>query len=213
MSFINKLMKLFKNMSNNRKGKFIVIYGINNLGKTTQVQKLVTKLKQEDEKVEYLKYPIYELEPSGKMINNYLREDNRYGLSARDVQIIYAFNRTQYEPYLLEKLESGISVVSEDYTGTGLAWGITTGVDEEFLKYINKHLLKEDIAFLFDGKRFTEAEESSHRHEANKDFMETAREVHLRLGQELSWEKINANRPEEEVHEEIWRRVKGVIGN
>lgn len=193
------------------KGKFIVFYGINNLGKSTQAQKLVERLKNEGEKAEYLKYPVYELEPSGKMINNYLREGNKYGLSAREAQIMYALNRTQYEHKLQEKLEAGINVVSEDYTGTGLAWGITTGVDEEFLKYINKHLLREDLAFLFDGDRFLEAQEKTHKHESNDGFMEKAREVHLRLGREMGWEKINANQSIEEIHEEIWERVKKII--
>lgn len=192
-------------------GKFIVFYGINNLGKSTQAQKLVERLKNEDKKAEYLKYPIYELEPSGRMINNYLREGNKYGLSAREAQIIYTLNRTQYESKLKQKLEAGINVISEDYTGTGLAWGITTGVDEEFLKYINKHLLKEDLAFLFDGERFMEAQEKTHKHESNDGFMEKAREVHSRLGRELDWTTINANQDIEEIHEKIWEKVKKIV--
>lgn len=194
-------------METGEKGKFIVIYGINNLGKTTQAQKLVTRLQQEGEKAEYLKYPIYELEPSGKMINNYLRENNKYGLSAKEAQIMYAFNRTQYEPQLLEKLESEINIVAEDYTGTGLVWGITTEIDENFLRYINKYLLKEDISLLFDGDRFTEAQEDTHKHESNKDFMERARQIHLRLGEELNWNIIDANRSIEEIHENLYNIV------
>jgi len=192
-------------------GKFIVFYGINNLGKSTQAQKLVQRLQNEGHRAEYLKYPLYELEPSGPMINNYLREGNKYGLSAREVQIMYALNRTQYEHKLQEKLQAGINIVSEDYTGTGLAWGISTGVDEEFLKYINIHLLSEDLAFLFDGDRFLEAQEKTHKHESNNGFMEKAREVHLRLGRELGWKNINANQSIEEIHEEIWERVKKVV--
>lgn len=192
-------------------GKFIVFYGINNLGKSTQAQKLIERLKNEGKDAEYLKYPIYELEPSGRMINNYLREGNKYDLSAREAQIMYTLNRTQYEHKLREKLEAGINVISEDYTGTGLAWGITTGVDEEFLKYINKHLLQEDLAFLFDGDRFLGAQEKTHKHESNDGFMERAREVHLRLGRELGWEKINANQSIEEIHEMIWRKVKEIV--
>jgi len=52
-------------MDNNYPGKFIVLYGINNLGKTTQTRILVDKLKLHGLKAEYLKYPVYDLAPSG----------------------------------------------------------------------------------------------------------------------------------------------------
>ena len=134
-----------------KKGKFIVLYGINNLGKTTQAKLLVASLNKEGNKAEYLKYPIYDLEPSGPILNNYLRGGNIYNLSRRDVQFIYALNRTQYENELKNKLDRGINIVAEDYTGTGKAWGIGTGVDEKFLNDINAHLLKEDLGMLLDG--------------------------------------------------------------
>ncbi len=193
------------------KGKFIVFYGINNLGKSTQAFKLVEKLNQKGKRAEYLKYPVYDLDPSGLLINNYLREDNKFNLSRKEAQILYTMNRFQYEPILKEKLSQGINIISEDYTGTGLAWGITTGVEENFLKRINKKLLKEDLAFLFDGERFEESEEKNHKHETNGDFMKKARQIHLRLGQEYNWKKINANLSREEIHKQIFKEVNKII--
>ena len=52
------------------------------------------------------------------MINNYLREGNKYGLSAREIQMAYALNRTQFEPILTAKLAQGINIIAEDYVGT-----------------------------------------------------------------------------------------------
>ena len=43
----------------NKKGKFIVLYGNNNVGKSTQAKLLVEKLKEKGENVRYFKYPIY----------------------------------------------------------------------------------------------------------------------------------------------------------
>ncbi len=193
------------------KGKFIVLYGINNLGKSTQAKMLVERLKQEGHKAEYLKYPVYDLEPSGKLINEYLREGNPYNLSAREIQLMYVWNREQYEPTLREKLESGVHIISEDYVGTGLSWGIGTGVDEQFMKKINAHLFKEDIAFLFDGARFTEATENTHKHETNDELMEKVREIHARLGEEFEWIKIDANKSRQDIHETIWNRISNSI--
>jgi dUTP pyrophosphatase len=196
---------------NNQRGKFIVLYGINNLGKTTQAKMLVHKLITHGARAEYIKYPIYDLAPSGVVLNNYLRGGNFFNLSAREAQIFYAANRTQYEKELIKKLEAGITIIAEDYTGTGLAWGIGAGVDELFLKYINSHLLKENLAFLFDGERFTRATERGHKHETNNELLNEVRRVHLKLGKEFNWKKINANLSVEEIHQQLWSEILKII--
>jgi len=190
-----------------RQGKFIVLYGINNLGKTTQAEMLVQKFKNHNLKAEYIKYPIYDLAPSGVILNNYLRGENMHNLSPREAQIFYAKNRTQFEKILTDKLNEGINVVAEDYTGTGLAWGIGAGVNEMFLKYLNSHLLKEDLAFLFDGERFKEATEAGHKHETDDELMNKVRNAHLELGEEYGWIKINANLSIDEIHDYLWNEV------
>jgi dUTP pyrophosphatase len=193
------------------RGKLIVLYGINNLGKTTQAKMLVEKLKQTDIAAEYLKYPLYGLAPSGTLINNYLRQGNFYKLTPREAQIIYTLNRTQYEETLKQKLAQGIFIIAEDYTGTGLAWGIGADVDENFLKFINSHLLKEDLAILFDGSRFTSGIETNHRHEQNEELTNKVRVTHLHLAQERDWQIINANQTIEQVQAAVWKKVKKIL--
>ena len=187
---------------------FVVLYGINNLGKTTQAKLLVERLRKEGHKAEYIKYPIYDLEPTGPRLNVYLREGNPENLTPKQAQLLYIENRTAYEPTLKAKLDAGIHIVAEDYTGTGIAWGIGAGVDEAFLKEKNAHLLKEYLAFLFEGKRFTDATEAGHTHETNETLLEKVRIAHTKLGAELGWQTINANRPMEEINAEIWTHVQ-----
>lgn len=194
-----------------KRGKFIVLYGINNLGKTTQAKLLVKNLKKNRHKAEYLKYPIYSLEPSGPILNNFLRGGNKHKLSRRDAQFIYALNRTQYEDRLIKKLNSGINVVAEDYTGTGLAWGIGSGVNENFLNNVNAHLLKEDLGILFDGKRFINSIEKKHKHENDNKLINKVRKTHLYLGKKGKWQKINANLPIEKIEKIVWNKVKKII--
>jgi len=194
-----------------KKGLFVVLHGINNLGKTTQAKLLVEKLQSEGHKAEYMKYPVYDLDPSGKILNNYLREGNKYNLAPREIQTIYALNRTQYESTLKEKLESGVNIIAEDYTGTGICWGIGAGVDEEYLKLINSHLLKEDLDFLFDGERFTESTEKNHKHETDEELLEKVRQAHLRIGEELDWKKINANLTIPEIHAILWEEINHAL--
>lgn len=189
-----------------KKGLFIVIYGVNNLGKTTQVKLLIARMKKEGYKAEYLKYPIYDLAPFGPILNDYLRSGNPYNFSPLEIQTIYALNRYQFESELRKKINQGINVVAEDYIGTGLAWGIGAGVRENFLKELNAPLLKENLAFLLYGKRFKEAIENGHHHEENEELTEKVRLAHEKLATELGWIKINANQPIEQVAEEIWNK-------
>jgi thymidylate kinase len=195
----------------NKRGKFIVLYGINNLGKTTQAELIVKKLNSQDIKAEYFKYPIYEIEPSGQLINNYLRGGNRYGLNAREIQIIYCLNKTQFEKTLEEKLAAGINIIAEDYVGTGLAWGIGTGVDESFLKELNSHLLKEDLAFLFDGERFIASRESNHKFETNDELILKVKKIHSELGEKFGWIKINANLSIEEINNKLFQEITKIL--
>ena len=194
-----------------KKGKLIVFYGTNNLGKSTQAKILIEKLKEKNIEAEYLKYPIYDLEPSGPVLNNYLRNGNPYNLSAREAQIIYCLNRTQYQKELEKKLDSGINIIAEDYTGTGIAWGRGAGVEQEFLENINSHLLKEDIALLFDGERFKEAVEKNHKHEQNDEFSQKVRQIHLDLGKKYNWEIVNANLSIEEISDIIFKKIIKIV--
>ena len=157
--------------------------------------------------VVYYKYPFYDL-PSGKILNSYLREGNPFNLTPREVQTIYAFNRQESQHILKDLLDSGIDVIAEDYAGTGICWGIGAGVDKKYLELINYGLIREDLAFLFDGERFKEATEKGHKHETDEDLLEKVRQAHLKIGEERGWIKVNANLTIDKIHGIIWEEIK-----
>ena len=193
--------------SEKNKGKFIVLYGNNNVGKSTQAKLLVEWFKQQGKAVYYLKYPIYDLAPSGYMVTAYLREDNPYNLSPREIQIIYALNRTQYEKELIQLLEDGVTVIAEDYTGTGIAWGISGGVEKKFLIEVNQHLLKEDTSLFLEGKRHLVGKEDKHVHEQDDERMEKMNQIFDELAEEFNWTRISARGSIEEVHERLRKSI------
>lgn len=191
-----------------RKGKFIVIYGINNLGKTTQAKLLVKNLRENGLKVEYVKYPVYNLEPAGPLINSYLRKGNPYKFSAREVQLLHFIDRIKFEPVLEKKLKKGINIVAEDYFGTGVCWGIGGGVNKSLLFHLYKFVKKEDLVFLFDGKRFRNSIEEGHRNETDSKLINRVRKAHLMAGKKYGWKKISANLPVEKIEKEVWSITK-----
>ena len=187
-------------------GKFIVLYGINNLGKTCQAKRLVRALKDLGYKAEYLKYPIYDLNPTGLMINDYFRNDNPDNLGLREVQMLCTQNRQHFQNELIKKLKEGVWVISEDYTGTSLGWGGKENKD--FLERLNSALVKEDISILFDGERFASGIEMGHKHENDDRRILMVRGDFLDLAREKHWHVVQVNQTKDEVFEQVKNILK-----
>lgn len=191
-----------------KKGKFVVLYGINNVGKSTQCKKIVHKLATKKISSVYKKYADYGINPSGKILSDYLRKGNPWNLSPREFQLFQVINRMQVEPQLNYWLNKGIWVIAEDYAGTGIAWGMGAEVSEAFLEYSNSHLLKEDLAILLDGERFDSGIEKGHKHEQDHALTEKVREIHLYLSRKKGWPVVDANQQEEKVFNDIWSHIE-----
>jgi dTMP kinase len=194
-----------------KKGKMITIYGINGIGKTTQVELLVKYLQANGKRASRLKYPIYNLEPEGPFIYKYLRDPKfrkKNEISTDGLQLKYAQNRKRYEKELKKRLNAGEWIVAEDYIGTGLAWGMTWGGDLEYLEKINKNLLRSDFSILMHGHRFSTAIEKDHRNEMEAERIKICKNFHLLLAEKYGWQIVNANQSINKVQTEIRKKIK-----
>lgn len=174
---------------------------------------LVDHLNKKNIRAEYLKYAVYDLAPAGKLINEYLRGGNPHDFSPRELQLLHYIDRISFEPTLKQKLNSGINIIAEDYFGTAVAWGAGAGVDRKLLEYLYSFVLKEDLAILFDGERFTISVEKNHKHENDAALLARVRQVHLELGKKYKWKKISANQPIEKIHQIIVKIVQDFFHN
>ncbi len=184
------------------RGKIVVIYGSNNLGKSAQLELLENLWQEVGRPYRRIKYPMYGLEPTGPIINAVLREGLEMG--EEEFQALCAQNRRDFQPKLLELREKGIDFIIEDYKGTGMVWGLVKGVRREFLDEINSDLVEPDVAICLDGERFPASIERGHRHEAaGEEVWERSRRFHAELAAEFGWEIVDANLSMERVHEAI----------
>lgn len=204
---LSSMSKKTENTTHGR-GRLIVLYGINNIGKTTQAKLLVQYLQKCGIPAEYLKYPIYHMSPTGPEINALLRGGKKFHITEEAFQALYAKNRRDYQPHLIEKLKKGIFIVAEDYIGTGIAWGITKGVDRKILEKQNRQLISEDIAILLDGEQFSSGREPKHLHESDSKLIQTCREIHRQLAKRYHWSLVNANQSIHQVHRDILKIIK-----
>ncbi len=208
MSDLNGFLNTLPN-----RGEFIVIYGANNLGKSTQIRRLAKRFVEEGKQILLMKYALYDLEPTGPLLNKILRHpeelDKKY--AEEEIQEIYAQNRREFQETLVSVLNAGITVLAEDYTGTGIAWGMTRGLSVERLEEINKGLVEPDIAILLDGERFDTGKEKGHRNEDSGDeIWEKNRQIHLDLASRYGWHKVNANGSVGEVEEKILKVIDSI---
>lgn len=197
-----------------KKGKFIAVYGINGIGKTTQVEILVKYLQSKGLKASRLKYPIYNLEPEGPFIYKYLRDPQfraKNELTTDELQQKYADNRKRYEKELKKRLGKGEWIVAEDYTGTGIAWGLTWGGNLEYLEKINKNLFPADFSILMHGERFNTAIEKDHRNEMEAERIKICKNFHLLLAEKYGWKIVNANQSIEKVQKDMKNIVNKII--
>lgn len=190
------------------KGKFITIYGINNIGKSTQAKLLVERLTKEGYKAKYVKYPVYDLAPTGPFLNKVLRGDGEQKIPEDELQLWFILNRYQFEPQIKEWLKEGYIVVAEDYIGTGIAWGTAKGLDKNWLKNANKYLLKEDFSIMLEGKRDLRAQEKNHVHEQNDLLVEKCTRVHEELAEEFGWKKVRVQEKIEDTAEDMWEAIR-----
>lgn len=168
---------------------FVTLYGINNIGKSTQAQMLVDHFQKTGLKVKYLKFPIYDLSPSGVFLHTVLRSKVQT-ITEAELQMWFALNRYQFENHLKDFKQNYDLVVAEDYTGTALAWGTAKGESLEWLEQINSKLIKEDLAILIDGQRSTDSIEKGHIHENANDLIDKTKKVLLDLADKKNWHII-----------------------
>lgn len=189
----------------------ITLYGINNIGKTTQTKRLVEALKARGYDAVRVKYPVYDVKPSGVYLNEVLRLGGAQKISEEELQLWFVLNRYQFQPTLKSWLDAGRIVVAEDYVGTGIAWGTAKGADMEWLEQMNRDLLKEDLAILMEGQRHTRAIEEGHLHEENTALIERCRTVHSTLADRYGWQRIQVQPSIEGTFGLLWELVESKL--
>jgi len=194
-------------------GKLITIMGVTNMGKTTQQKLLESRLESIGISFVSLKYPLYDLDPTGQRIHVYLKKGNPENLTPIDFQKLNVQNRFDFQERLEELVHQYQIVIAEMYVGTGIAYGIGDGIPKQDLIDWNQGLSIPDVSILLDGERFLESKEEGHIFEQDDEKTERIRKIHLELAKDFGWSIINANQSVEQVHEDILNIIKIEVKN
>lgn len=195
------------------RGRFIAFYGMNNLGKSTVIPGVIDFLTSKGIRVGFIKYPIYNLEPTGPRINAYLRGKNPEGLNPLEAQVLYYANRLGYQGELKRRLRNREWIVAEDYKGTGIAWGVIRSSSKDLsavlMERLNMGLWEPDLSILLDGERFRTGIENGHLHEdTSPEEWNKGRLIFQELSCKYGWRVLKSDQPEHDVLADAVRIVE-----
>ena len=219
-------------------GKLIVIEGTDGSGKSTQFKALTQRLQQEGNAFKTLVFPQYS-EPSSALIRMYL--GGEFGTHPSDVNAyaasaFYAVDRyASYKKDWGQWYEAGGLIVSDRYTTSNAVHQASKESPENqgaFLKWLYEFeydklgLPRPDLTIYLDVPtafteklmRHREAETNTHAdiHEQDLTYLATCRETGRAAAKFYGWNIIQCVKDDqmrsiEDIHEEIYRLVKGCL--
>ncbi|MGC8895192.1 MAG: dTMP kinase [Candidatus Bathyarchaeia archaeon] len=185
------------------KGCFICVEGLDGCGKTTQTKLLVRKLR----KIGYA--AVYTAEPSSGKIGRFIRKYCLHGekrVSAIVEALLFAADRFEHvKNEIIPALNEEKVVVSDRYVYSSLAYQGAAGLDLKWIKEINQHAIRPDLAIFVD----VEPDIAIKRLKSKKSVMEDletqkkVRSVYLDFVKSGELVKIDGNKSKTEVAEDI----------
>ena len=190
------------------KGLFIVLYGPSGVGKTKQLELLEDRLRKEGVAFKRVEYPVYDLSEAGPKLKRILWRRER-AMPEEQMQQLFAKNRQDFEPTLSGWLKSGVTVLAEDYKGTGMVWGVTRGLTMQRMEEINKDFREPDVSILIDGPRRLDLRSGEgHIYQTDEEEWYRARKNYLAMADKYGWIRVGGDAPILTVADRIWTVVK-----
>ena len=175
------------------RGVFIAIEGIDAAGKRTQASILRAWFGSKGMTTHALSFPAYET-TIGKEIRKFLEGGIDYPQQVR--AMLYAANRWEKKAELEAVLAKTDATIVDRYTGSNLAYGVSNGLDLEWLLKLEEGLPEPDLVLLLDASPTRLVPRRGDRkdsYERNISLQEKAREAYLNLAKRFGWSVIDAN--------------------
>jgi dTMP kinase len=199
--------KLRENGIVGRKGVFICVEGLDGCGKTTQTKLLVRRLRRKGLDA------VYTAEPSlgeiGKFIKRYCLHGKKRVSSIIEALLFAADRFEHVDSEVLPALKEKKIVVSDRYVYSSLAYQGAEGLDLNWIKKINEHAIRPDLAVFID----VEPTAVVKRLKQKKSVMETletqrkVRDVYMKFVEKDELVRINGNKSRQDVADTILQTV------
>eukprot|EP00397_Hematodinium_sp_SG-2012_P040179 GEMP01043979.1.p1 GENE.GEMP01043979.1~~GEMP01043979.1.p1 ORF type:complete len:214 (+),score=42.50 GEMP01043979.1:26-643(+) len=187
------------------RGKFIVLEGLDRSGKSTQSRLLMEALQKSGVKVKRVCFPD-RTTMLGQVINDYLQ--NKAELSDESIHLLFSANRWEVAASLEKDLREGITIVSDRYAFSGVAFTAAKGLDFNWCKNSDVGLPEPDAVFYLEAspdKTKARADFGDERYE-KLEFQQKVKAQYERFEGDF-WHVIDACRDINTIHEELLEKV------
>lgn len=188
----------------------IVLEGVDRSGKTTQCVQLMNNLNNRGVKTEMMRFPD-RTTPIGKMIDAYLQ--NKSNMEDHALHLLFSANRWEARDAMVQKLQSGITLIVDRYTYSGVVFSAQKGLDVQWCKNPDAGLPRPD-AVLFLTLPIEVSMSRGNFGNERYEKEETQRKVSSlfeNVMREKDWKIIDATPTADKVEEQILKVVLEVV--
>lgn len=193
------------------KGFFVCVEGLDASGKTTQAKLLTENLRRKGFDA------VYTTEPSsgqvGRLIRSFvLNREDRVPIELE--ALLFAADRVDHvKGEIKPLLKQGKVVVCDRYVYSSLAYQGATGLDVEWIEYVNRFALRPDQAILLDVPTDVVLGRLKRKKTVmeNKLNLDKVRQVYLMLAKDGRLTLLDGNSRRGEVAEEVFQTVSKVL--
>jgi len=193
-----------------RRGKIIVIEGIDKAGKTTQANLLLKKLKGK----KYVKFdfPDYST-PVGIEIKQFL--DGKRDYSDEVKMMLLSANRWEKKSEIESIIGKGTTIIMNRYYQSNLVYGISKGLKLKWLLALDEGLPKADLVVVIDIKTNTLVRRSRNditdTFEQDLDLIRKVRRNYKMLANKFNWHIIDGEDTVNIVNVQVVELVRKIM--
>ena len=192
-----------------RKGKIIVIEGIDKAGKTTQANLLLKKFKNKCVKFDFPDYTT----PIGKEIKQFL--DGKRVYSDQVKMMLLSANRWEKKTEIDGVIGKGTTIIMNRYYQSNLVYGVSKGLELDWLVALDEGLPKADLVIVIDIKTdtlFTRSKNSViDTFEKDRELIRKVKKTYRLLAKKFTWYVVDGEKSVDDVHSQVLRIVRNTV--
>jgi dTMP kinase len=193
------------------KGRIIVIEGSDKAGKGTQSRLLVDALKLSGKVCVIIDFPDYTTS-IGAEIRAFLDGKRNYPNEVK--HMLFSANRWEKKREIESMVNNGTIIIINRYYQSNLAYGISNGLNINWLLNLDKGLPKEDLVIVLEVSTKMSyqrtAPEYNDTFEKDQKLMADVHKNYRVLARKFKWKIINGEKNREEVHQDIMKIIKSL---
>ena len=196
------------------RGLLIAIEAVDKAGKSTQANELAKQFVLDGAEVVVIHFPAYDT-PSGQAIRAILDDVHPLTTSANpyEVQALMTINRYEQQSRIENALMTGKVVICDRYLYSSLVYGISDGVDKQWLEDIQHSIVQPDVHILLDMDmdeyiQRTKAYDELDVYESNFAKINAMMELYRTFAKEYGWLVVDGKGAKEDVTRAMYNLIK-----